>query len=92
MRIKVARSQEGIVMSQRKYAFRLVSEDGLSGSKPAATRLEMNQKLTSLIYEKHISNKEASEDEVWKNPTIYQRLVGRLLYLTVTRLDISFVV
>lgn len=40
--IEVVRSQEEIVMCQRKYILELVSEAGLSGAKPATTSLEMN--------------------------------------------------
>ena len=39
-------SQKGIVMSQRKYALELISELGLSGTKPVNTPLETNLKLT----------------------------------------------
>lgn len=40
--IEVARSQERVVMCQRKYSLELVSEAGISGAKQAATLLEMN--------------------------------------------------
>ena len=52
--IKFSRSDKGILMSQRKYALELISESGLGGAKPACTPLEMNQKLTSVQYDKHI--------------------------------------
>lgn len=93
---RVARSQKGIVMSQRKYALELISELGLSGTKPVSTPLETNLKLTSVDYDVFITNdKEAGskdEDTLLADPTQYQRLVGKLLYLTMTRIDIAYVV
>ncbi|XP_015170457.1 uncharacterized mitochondrial protein AtMg00240-like [Solanum tuberosum] len=41
---------------------------------------------------KNISTKTGQSDETLKDPTAYQRLVGKLLYLTMTRLDITFAV
>ncbi|XP_049345364.1 uncharacterized mitochondrial protein AtMg00810-like [Solanum verrucosum] len=94
--IEFARSQKGIVMSQRKYALGLISELGLSGTKPVSTPLETNLKLTSVDYDVFITNdKEAGskdEDTLLADPTQYQRLVGKLLYLTMTRIDIAYVV
>ncbi|XP_015167773.1 uncharacterized protein [Solanum tuberosum] len=89
--IEVARSSEGIVMCQKKYALELVAETGMSGAKPASTPIEINQKLTSIEYDKHVPGKTGVSDEALENPATYQRLVGRLLYLTMTRPDIAFV-
>lgn len=77
-------------MSQRKYTLELIAEAGLSGSKPAGTPLELNQKLTSDDNDKCI-NREVT-DSLLKDPGPYQRLVGRLLYLTMTRPDLAFTV
>ncbi|XP_019231436.1 PREDICTED: uncharacterized protein LOC109212260 [Nicotiana attenuata] len=90
--IEFARSRQGILMCQRKYALELISESGLSGAKPAATPLKLNQKLTTTEFDKCFSTKNTNSDEVLKNPGTYQRLVGRLLYLTMTRPDIAFMV
>jgi len=79
-------------MTQRKYALELISESGLGGAKPAYTPLEMNQKLTSVKYDEHVDNTGAKSDDLLKNPAEYQRLVGRLLYLTMTRPDLAFTV
>ncbi|XP_070009787.1 uncharacterized mitochondrial protein AtMg00810-like [Nicotiana sylvestris] len=46
--IEFPRSQEGILMCQRKYALELVSELGLAGGKPSHTPLEFNKKLISV--------------------------------------------
>uniref|UniRef100_A0A3Q7JXP4 Reverse transcriptase Ty1/copia-type domain-containing protein n=1 Tax=Solanum lycopersicum TaxID=4081 RepID=A0A3Q7JXP4_SOLLC len=53
--IEFVRSQKGIVMSQRKYALELISELGLSGTKPVNTPLETNLKLTSVDYDDFIT-------------------------------------
>ena len=92
--IEFARSQKGIVMSQRKYALELISELGLSGTKPVNTPLETNLKLTSNDYDDFITKEAGStnEDTILVYPTQYQRLVGKLLYLTMTRIDIAYVV
>lgn len=54
--IEFVRSRKGIIMSQRKYALELISELGLSGTKPFSTPLETNLKLTSTNYEAFINN------------------------------------
>ncbi|XP_019257836.1 PREDICTED: uncharacterized protein LOC109236063 [Nicotiana attenuata] len=90
--IEFSRSQEGIVMCQKKYALELVSELGLAGPKPAATPLEFNHKLTSIEYDKQITGASSADDRELEDKGGYQRLVGRLLYLTLKRPDIAFVV
>nr|XP_016438494.1 PREDICTED: uncharacterized mitochondrial protein AtMg00810-like [Nicotiana tabacum] len=49
--MEFARSEEGILMSQRKYSLEMISEAGLSGSKPKDTPMEQNLKLTSTEYD-----------------------------------------
>ncbi|XP_019223318.1 PREDICTED: uncharacterized protein LOC109245077 [Nicotiana attenuata] len=90
--IEFARSKRGILMCQRKHALELISESGLSGAKPAGTPLELNQKLTSVEYDNHFKSDSVQTDENLDNPGVYQRLVGKLLNLTMTRPDIAFVV
>ncbi|KAG7558923.1 Ribonuclease H-like superfamily [Arabidopsis thaliana x Arabidopsis arenosa] len=78
--IEVARNPEGIFLSQRKYCLDVIEECGLSGSRPADTPLEQNHKLAS------------STSPVFPEPERYRRLVGRLVYLTHTKPEISYAV
>ena len=49
--IEFARSKDGIMMNQRRYALELVPECEIAGAKPTTTPFEQNQKLTSLEYD-----------------------------------------
>ncbi|XP_019257854.1 PREDICTED: uncharacterized protein LOC109236086 [Nicotiana attenuata] len=89
--IEFARSQKGIVMHQRKYALELISEDGLTSTKPTVTPIDNNIKLTSKQYDEHAGQTENSgSSDPLVDQTSLQRLIGKLLYLTVTRPDIAF--
>ena len=76
--MEVARSHKGITVCQRKYTLDLLKETGMLGARPANTPMELNQKLTIKPNGKEV-NKER-----------YQRLVGKLIYLSHTRPDISY--
>ena len=76
--IEIAQSQKGICINQRKYTLDILQEVGLLGAKPAKFPLEQSLKLTP------------TEGDLLKEPTHYQRLVGKLIYLTITRPQISF--
>ncbi|XP_019229411.1 PREDICTED: uncharacterized protein LOC109210448 [Nicotiana attenuata] len=83
------RSHKGILLNQRKYALELISELGLGGAKPASSPLEQNQKLTTVDYDNHVGLK---GDEELTNIGGYQKWIGKLIYLTITRPDICFAV
>ena len=78
--IEFSRSKDGIYMSQRKYAFDILQDTGLIGAR--SDKFPMEQ------YLKHTPD----DGELLKDPIKYRRLVGRLIYLTVTRPDIAFLV
>ena len=75
------------MINQRKYALEIISETGLGGAKPAWTPLEINEKLTTIELDK-LTGKE--DDGMLEDVGQYQRVIGRLLYLTLTRPDIAF--
>ncbi|XP_070020272.1 uncharacterized mitochondrial protein AtMg00810-like [Nicotiana sylvestris] len=83
-------SEEGILMCQRKYTLEMISEAGLLGAKPKYTPMEQNLKLTSTEYDECVQRTDA--DEPLKDRNSFQRLIGKLLYLTITRPDIAYAV
>ncbi|XP_062017496.1 uncharacterized mitochondrial protein AtMg00810-like [Rosa rugosa] len=76
--VEDARSKKGIAISQRKYTLDLLDDAGLLGARPAKFPMDQNLKLT------------ATDGEILKDPSRYRRLVGRLIYLTVTRPHITY--
>ena len=79
----------GILLNQRKYALELIVDSGQGGAKPASTPLDFNQRLTSHEFDIATGN---DNDKLLPDSRNYQRLIGKLLYLTMTRLDITYVV
>lgn len=92
--LEVARSKHGICLNQRKYALELISDTGMSGCKHYATSMEQHLKLTTSDYDACFASSQHSpvSDLLLPDPTVFQRLIGRLIYLTITRPDICFVV
>lgn len=76
--IEVARNAWAIYLCQRKYALDIINETWLLGAKPAQFPLEQNHKIP------------LSEYDMLHDATPYRRLLGRLIYLGVTRPDLSF--
>ncbi|XP_074315635.1 uncharacterized protein LOC141651839 [Silene latifolia] len=76
--LEVARNAEGIFLTQRKYCLDIITETGLLGSKPSSTPMATDHKLG------------LSTSPFLDKPESYRRLIGRLVYLAVTRPDLSF--
>ncbi|GKB90587.1 retrovirus-related pol polyprotein from transposon TNT 1-94 [Tanacetum coccineum] len=70
----------GTHLNQRKHIVDLLSDVGLTTAKPAEFPLPTELKLS------------LDKGTPLKDPSSYRRLVGRLLYLTMTRPDISYAV
>ncbi|GJU71897.1 ribonuclease H-like domain-containing protein, partial [Tanacetum coccineum] len=81
--IEVINTDKGICLNQRKYVLDLLSDYGMLACKPART--PMISKLS-------ISNEESISDPLLDNVVDYQKLMGKLIYLTNTRPDISYAV
>uniref|UniRef100_A0A803NS67 Reverse transcriptase Ty1/copia-type domain-containing protein n=1 Tax=Cannabis sativa TaxID=3483 RepID=A0A803NS67_CANSA len=78
--LEIARCPKGISVTQRPFTLQLLKESGCLGSKSVSTPMEPNIKL---------SNNDGTH---LQNLTQYRSLIGKLLYLTITRPDISFVI
>ncbi|KAL4575087.1 hypothetical protein LXL04_021928 [Taraxacum kok-saghyz] len=78
--LEIARSPEGIVISQRQYVLDLLQDTGMLASKPASHPMDPRLKFSDF------------EGVPLEDPSQYRRLVGRLLYLTITRPDIAYAV
>lgn len=74
----MARSSSGLFLCQRKYTLDIISEVGLLGAKPAGFPIEQNHKLG------------LASGHALSDPDAYRRLVGRLIYLAVTRPDLAY--
>jgi hypothetical protein len=55
----------------------ILKDDGILGVKPVNSPIEQNTKLSDA-------------GDLLKDPSQYRRLVGRLIYLTITRPDIMY--
>ena len=78
--IEVARGNEGLFLSQCKYALDVLKEAGTLGCKPIDMPIEQNHRLAYIT------------GDPFKQPDQYRLLVGRLVYLSVTRPDLSYAV
>ena len=76
--IEITQSNSSMVMSQRKYILDILEETGMLDCKPVDTSMDPNVKLVP------------RQGESLRDPGSYRPLVGRLNYLIITRLGISF--
>jgi len=80
LNIEVIQFPKWIWLLQRQYALNKLSEYGMTGYKPNSILLEQNVKLS------------ANEGDLVEDTTMYRRIVGSLIYMTITRPNLSCVV
>jgi hypothetical protein len=78
--IEVIQSPKGIWLLQRQYALNKLSEYGMTGCKPISIPLEQNVELS------------ADEGDLLHDTTMYRRIVGSLIYMSITRPNLSYTV
>jgi len=78
--IEVIQFPKGIWLLQRQYALNKLSEYGMTGCKPISIPLEQNVKLS------------VDEGNLVEDTTMYRRIVGSLIYMTITRPYLSYVI
>lgn len=78
--LEISRSSQGMLIHQRKYIMDLLKDAQLLDCKPALFPLPRGLKLS------------LHEGDIFPDPEKYIRLVGRLLFLNLTRPDISYAV
>lgn len=78
--IEIHRSSDGFFLSQKKYTNEILQEHGMLKSRPLQLPMDSHLKLTP------------EKGDPLIDPSPYQRLVGKLIYLTITRPDITFTV
>ncbi|XP_016177810.1 uncharacterized protein LOC107620108 [Arachis ipaensis] len=76
--VEVAQSSKEIFLCQQKYALDIITEAGSLAAKPAATPCEENHWLAFVV------------GPVISDPSMYRRLIGRLMYLCFTRPDLTY--
>jgi len=78
--IEVARGPEGLFLCQRKYALEIIDECGLLGAKLVEFPMKEHHKLG------------LANGHLLPDPSRYRKLIGRLIYLTISRPNITYAV
>ncbi|KAJ0837766.1 putative RNA-directed DNA polymerase [Helianthus annuus] len=81
--IEVLYDNKTVCLNQRKYCLELLSEFGYLGCKPVNVPIEQSHLISSKL--------EKNQQDL-KNITGFQKLIGKLIYLSLTRPDISYTV
>lgn len=76
--LELIRSSTGLFLCQRKYALDILQECGMLDSKAFTFPMEQHHQLST------------ASGTSYSDPSQYRRLVGRLIYLTITRPELSY--
>lgn len=77
--LELARSIAGIYLNQRKYTLDLLKDVGLSSCTASLLPMEQNHHLL-----------QPDDSTTIPDISLYRRIIGRLIYLTISRPDISY--
>lgn len=78
--LEIATSPKGIHLCQHKYVVQLLQETSFLAAKPLSYPMDPNLHLNDF------------DGTPLEDPSQYRRLIGRLMYLTISKPDISFTV
>ncbi|XP_020960750.1 uncharacterized protein LOC107647542 [Arachis ipaensis] len=78
--LELARLPEGIVLSQRKYTLSILEDTNFVDAKPSSLPMETNLRMS------------AFDGDPLHDPSTYRRIIRRLMYLTISRPDITYAV
>ncbi|KAL0404417.1 UNVERIFIED_CONTAM: Retrovirus-related Pol polyprotein from transposon RE2 [Sesamum radiatum] len=78
--IEIARGPDGLFLTQRKCTLDILSEVGFLDAKPTDFPIEQNHNLS------------LDNGPLFVDPARYRRLIGRLIYLTITRPKLCYIV
>ncbi|KAK9670380.1 hypothetical protein RND81_13G197700 [Saponaria officinalis] len=76
--LEIARNDTGVLLNQRKYVVDILSDLHMTNCAETMFLLPKGLKLST------------DNGQILEEPERYRRLIGRLLYLNLTRLDISY--
>ncbi|MCO5603986.1 hypothetical protein L7F22_058143 [Adiantum nelumboides] len=76
--IEIIKTPKGIWLSQRQYALDMLSKYGMADCKPIFVRLDVNAKLSAEV------------GDVVEDVTMYTKIVSSLIYLTITKPNLSY--
>ena len=78
--IEVIRLPEGIWLSQKQYVLDMLSKYGMADCKPISVSLDQNGKIS------------ADAGYALEDPTMHKKMVGSLIYVTISRPDLRYTV
>ncbi|KAK9178380.1 hypothetical protein WN943_027570 [Citrus x changshan-huyou] len=76
--IEISRGPTSMFLSQRKYTLDILAETGLLGAKPTRYPIDQNHRLA------------LDDGPMYSDLVQYRKLIGRLIYLTITRPELCY--